>query len=182
MKKYTFAVVGALGAVGTEMLAILEKSSLPIARVVPLDIPQNEGKTITFRGQLITVKAAQRGNFGGVDIALFSAGEKASQALSPVAVEEGAVVIDNSNAFRMDPTVPMVVPEVNPQAAKGHRGIIANPNCSTIQMVVALKPFHDRFKIKRIVVSTYQAVSGAGIPAIEELKKVLLNLHLKKIF
>jgi aspartate-semialdehyde dehydrogenase len=169
MKKLTVAVVGAMGAVGTQMLATLEKSSLPYTEVVPLDIPENEGKTVIFKGQALTVKPAQEGAFKGVDIALFSAGEAASLALSPVAVKEGALVIDNSNAFRMEKDVPLVVPEVNPQAAKGHKGIIANPNCSTIQMVVALKPLHDLFKIKRVVVSTYQAISGTGLPAIEEL-------------
>lgn len=171
MKKLTVAVVGAMGAVGTQMLKTLEKSSLPYTEIVPLDIPQNEGKTVNFKGQKLTVKTAQKGAFKGVDIALFSAGENASLALSPVAVEEGALVIDNSNAFRMEKEVPLVVPEVNPQAAKGHKGIIANPNCSTIQMVVALKPLHDLFKIKRVVVSTYQAISGTGLPAIDELNK-----------
>lgn len=171
MKSFTVAVVGAMGAVGTEMLATLEKSSLPIAEVVPLDIKENQGKTVTFRGQPLTVKTAEKGAFVGIDIALFSAGEKASELLSPIAVEEGAVVIDNSNAFRMEPDVPLVIPEVNPEAAQKHQGIIANPNCSTIQMLVALKPLHDKFKIKRIVVSTYQAVSGTGLPAIIELNQ-----------
>lgn len=169
MEKLTVAVVGAMGAVGTEMLATLEKSSLPMTEVIPLDILENTGKTVNFRGQILTVKEAKEGAFNGVDIALFSAGEKASEILSPVAVAEGAVVIDNSNAFRMDPNVPLVVPEVNPQAAQMHKGIIANPNCSTIQMLVALKPLHDRFKIKRIIVSTCQAVSGTGLPGIDEL-------------
>ena len=171
MEKLTVAVVGAMGAVGTEMLATLEKSSLPMTEVIPLDIPENAGKTVNFRGQPLTVKEAKEGAFNGVDIALFSAGEKASEILSPVAVAEGAVVIDNSNAFRMDPNVPLVVPEVNPQAAQKHKGIIANPNCSTIQMLVALKPLHERFKIKRIIVSTCQAVSGTGLPGIDELNK-----------
>ncbi|MDX9871021.1 MAG: aspartate-semialdehyde dehydrogenase [Clostridia bacterium] len=169
MKKLTVAVVGALGAVGTEMLRTLEKSSLPLQEIVPLDIAAHQGKTVSFRNQLLTVKTAEPGAFRSIDIALFSAGEQASLALAQVAVAEGAVVIDNSNAWRMDPAVPLVVPEVNPQAAGEHRGIIANPNCSTIQMLVALKPLHDRFKIKRIVVATYQAVSGTGLPAIREL-------------
>lgn len=171
MKKYRVAVVGAMGAVGTEMLATLEKSSLPLSEAVPLDIREKAGQTVTFRGEPFTVKTAEKGAFQGVDIALFSAGEKASEILSPLAVEEGAVVIDNSNAFRMEPGVPLVVPEVNPLAAERHRGIIANPNCSTIQMVVALKPLHERYKIKRIVVSTYQAVSGTGLLAIEEMNR-----------
>ncbi len=169
MSKYRVAVVGALGAVGTQMLATLEKSSLPLEKIVPLDIKENEGKTVKFRGKDITVKTAGKGAFRGIDIALFSAGEKASKILAPIAVKEGAVVIDNSNAFRMDPDVPLVVPEVNPQATQKHQGIIANPNCSTIQMVVALKPLHDLFKIKRVVVATYQAISGTGLAAIKEL-------------
>ncbi|MBZ4653472.1 MAG: aspartate-semialdehyde dehydrogenase [Peptococcaceae bacterium] len=171
MNQYRIGVVGAMGAVGTEMLATLEKSTLPIAEVIPLDVKENEGKTVTFRGQPLRVKSAEKGAFKGIDIALFSAGETASLHLSPIAIEEGAVVIDNSNAFRMEPWVPLVVPEVNPEAAKAHKGLIANPNCSTIQMMVVLKPLHDRYKIKRIVVSTYQAVSGTGLPAIEELNK-----------
>jgi len=171
MQSYKIAVVGAMGAVGSEMLVTLERSGLPIAEVVPLDIKENEGKSVAFRGRSLTVRSAEKGAFAGIDIALFSAGEKASELLSPVAVEKGAVVIDNSNAFRMDPAVPLVVPEVNPEAARKHKGIIANPNCSTIQMVVALKPLHDRFRIKRIVVSTYQAVSGSGQPAIADLSQ-----------
>ena len=171
MNQYRIGVVGAMGAVGTEMLAVLEKSKLPVAEVIPLDVKENEGKTVIFRGRHLRVKTAAKGAFRGIDIALFSAGEAASLQLSPLAVEEGAVVIDNSNAFRMEPRVPLVVPEVNPEAAKSHQGLIANPNCSTIQMLVALKPLHDRYKIKRIVVSTYQAVSGTGLPAIEELNK-----------
>ena len=171
MEQYRIGVVGAMGAVGTEMLAVLEKSKLPVAEVIPLDVKENEGKTVIFRGQHLRVKTAEKGAFSGIDIALFSAGEAASLQLSPLAVEEGAVVIDNSNAFRMEPWVPLVVPEVNPEAAKSHQGLIANPNCSTIQMLVALKPLHDRYKIKRIVVATYQAVSGTGLPAIEELDR-----------
>jgi len=168
MKEYRIAVVG-MGAVGREMIKTLEKSSLPISDVIPL-VRRNEGETIYFRGRAYTSKKVQKGSFKDVDFALFSAGEEASRELAPLAVEEGAVVIDNSNAFRMDPRVPLVVPEVNPQEAKKHTGLIANPNCSTIQMVVALKPLHDRFKIKRIVVSTYQSVSGTGLQAIDELE------------
>ncbi len=169
MEKLSVAVVGAMGAVGTQMLATLEKSTLPYTEVIPLDASKNKGKTVLFKGEPLVVKTAEKRAFRGIDIALFSAGEGASLALAPIAVEEGTVVIDNSNAFRMEPWVPLVVPEVNPEAAQQHKGLIANPNCSTIQMLVALKPLHDRFKIKRIVVSTYQAVSGSGLPAIEEL-------------
>lgn len=169
MKKFKFAVVG-LGAVGREMITTLEKSSLPISEVVPL-VRRNEGEMIDFRGQLCPSRLIRKGSFSDIDIALFSAGEEASLDIAPMAIEEGAVVIDNSNAFRMNPDVPLVVPEVNPQDAQKHRGLIANPNCSTIQMLVALKPLHDRYKIKRIVVSTYQSVSGTGYQAIDELKQ-----------
>jgi len=171
MKKVVVAVVGALGAVGTQMLAVLEKSSLPLAEVVPMDTEDNYGKQVEFKGRGIPVQKAVKGAFAGIDIALFSAGEAASKALAPTAIAEGAVVIDNSNAFRMEDWVPLVVPEVNPEAAMQHQGLIANPNCSTIQMVVALKPLHDLFRIKRIVVATYQAVSGTGLAAMEELEE-----------
>lgn len=169
MKKYKFAVVG-LGAVGREMITTLEKSSLPISEVVPL-VRRNEGEMIDFRGKMYPSKLIQKGSFSDIDIALFSAGEDASRDLAPLAIEEGAVVIDNSNAFRMNSDVPLVVPEVNPDDAQKHLGLIANPNCSTIQMLVALKPLHDRYKIKRVVVSTYQSVSGTGYQAIDELKQ-----------
>jgi aspartate-semialdehyde dehydrogenase len=169
MKQYKVAVVGALGAVGQEMIKTLEQRKFPVAELVPLDIPANVGKTVLFHGKPVTVKAAQKGAFVGVDLALFSIGAEASLELAPVAVSEGAIVVDNSAAWRMDPDTPLVVPEVNPDALDGHKGIIANPNCSTIQMLVALKPLHDAYKIKRIVVSTYQAISGTGTPAIKEL-------------
>ncbi len=169
MKEYRIAVVG-MGAVGREMVATLERSSLPVSELLPL-VRRNEGEPISFRGRTYKTVKVNKGVFKGVDIALFSAGEQASKELAPMAVEEGAVVIDNSNAFRMDPEIPLVVPEVNPLDAKKHRGLIANPNCSTIQMVVALKPLHDLYKIKRIVVSTYQAVSGTGYKAIDELNE-----------
>jgi len=171
MKKYRVAVVGALGAVGSEMLKILSQRKFPIESIKPLDIKANEGKTILFNNQSVEIKEAKEGAFKDVDIALFSAGGDASLALAPIAVKEGAVVIDNSSAWRLDPTVPLVVPEVNPQALKNHRGLIANPNCSTIQMLVALKPLHDVYRIKRIIVSTYQAVSGTGQKAIDELDR-----------
>jgi aspartate-semialdehyde dehydrogenase len=167
--RYRVAVVGALGAVGKEMIKTLEQRDFPVSELVPLDIESMAGKTVAFRGKQVEVRAAKSGAFEGVDFALFSAGSEASLELAPVAAAEGAVVIDNSAAWRMDPAVPLVVPEVNPQALEGHRGIIANPNCSTIQMLVAAKPIHDAFKIKRIVVSTYQAVSGTGAAAIAEL-------------
>jgi len=167
MKRYRVGVVG-LGAVGLEMFKVLEKSGLPISEVVPL-VRRNEGSTIEFCGKPLVLKKVGKGAFQDIDIALMAAGSDASEQLAPLAVEEGAVVIDNSSAFRMDPQVPLVVPEVNPQSAQKHKGLIANPNCSTIQMLVAIKPLHDLFKIKRIVVSTYQAVSGTGLQAIDEL-------------
>ncbi|MCR4430831.1 MAG: aspartate-semialdehyde dehydrogenase [Tepidanaerobacteraceae bacterium] len=170
MKKYRVGVVGALGAVGAEMLKTLEQRDFPVEKIVPLDTAENEGREIVFRGESVKVRTAREGAFKDLDVALFSAGEAASLKLSPVAAAEGCVVIDNSNAFRMDPNVPLVIPEVNPEDLRWHRNIIANPNCSTIQMLVALKPLHDCFRIKRIVVSTYQAVSGTGLAGIAELE------------
>lgn len=170
MKKYTFAVVGALGNVGSVMREILEASSLPIADLVLMDIPENEGQVVTWRDRKISIVTARPEAFEGVDIALFSAGGAASLELAPEAVKRGCVCIDNSNAFRMDPEHPLVIPEVNPEALEDHKGIIANPNCSTIQMLVALKPIHDEYNIKRVVVSTYQAVSGSGQAAVVELE------------
>ncbi len=161
-KTYTVAVVGALGMVGSEMRRTLERRNFPIGEFRPLDIPEAEGRKIEFNGKEYTVLAAKEENFKGVDIALFSAGGDASLELAPLAARQGAVVVDNSSAFRMDPDKPLVVPEVNAEDLKQHKGIIANPNCSTIQMVVALKPLHDAARIKRVVVSTYQATSGSG--------------------
>ncbi|MDI3256342.1 MAG: aspartate-semialdehyde dehydrogenase [Kyrpidia sp.] len=168
-KELTVAVVGATGAVGRKMIETLEARHFPVKTLVPMASSRSAGKTVTFRGEKVTVIEARPDAFEGVDVALFSAGAKTSRALSPEAAGRGAVVIDNSSAFRMDPDVPLVVPEVNGEAALHHKGIIANPNCSTIQMVVALKPLYDRFGIERIIVSTYQAVSGAGARAVEEL-------------
>ncbi len=171
MKKYNVAVVGALGAVGQEMIKTLEQRKFPVNRLKPLDIPANKGKEVTFNGEKVTVEVAEKGAFKDVDIALFSAGGDASLILAPMAAEENAIVVDNSSAWRMDPTVPLVIPEVNPEDLDWNKGIIANPNCSTIQMLVALKPIHDEYTIKRIVVSTYQAVSGSGQVAIDELNQ-----------
>jgi len=171
MKKYNVAVVGALGAVGQEMIRTLEQRAFPINRLIPMDIPANKGKEVDFKGGKVLVEVAEKGAFEDVDIALFSAGGDASLILAPIAAAEKAVVIDNSSAWRMDPQVPLVVPEVNPEDLDKHKGIIANPNCSTIQMLVALKPIHDKYVIKRIVVSTYQAVSGTGQKAMDELDR-----------
>ena len=169
MKKYTFAVVGALGNVGTEMRGILETSELPIGNLVLMDVSQNAGKKVNWRDADYSVIEAKPEAFDGVDIAIMSAGAKASLELSPEAVKRGCVVIDNSTAFRMAPEHPLVIPEVNADALENHQGIIANPNCSTIQMLVALKPIHDKYTVKRVIVSTYQAVSGSGQAAVEEL-------------
>jgi aspartate-semialdehyde dehydrogenase len=156
------AVVGALGMVGTEMIRTLERRTFPVRELRPFDLPENAGRDIEFRGETVKTLAPTDQNFRGIDIALFSAGGAASLDLAPIAVRQGAAVIDNSSAWRMDPACPLVVPEVNAADLDRHRGIIANPNCSTIQMVVVLKPIHDLAKIKRIVVATYQATTGAG--------------------
>ena len=171
MKKYTIAVVGALGNVGTEIRDILEKSELTVGNLVLMDIAQNTGKIVRWRETDCAVIEAKPEAFEGVDIAIMSAGAEASLELSPEAVKFGCVVIDNSTAFRMVPDHPLVIPEVNIDSLENHQGIIANPNCSTIQMLVALKPIHDNYRIKRVIVSTYQAVSGSGQAAVDELQK-----------
>lgn len=173
MKKYVVAVVGATGAVGAEILSVLEERKLPIAKLVPLASANSAGKTIEFMGEEIKIKELTETVFKeeGVEIALFSAGGSISEKYAQFAVDAGAVVIDNTSFFRMQEDVPLVVPEVNAHEIKNwkNRGIIANPNCSTIQMVVALKPLNDAFGINRINVSTYQATSGAGASAMQEL-------------
>ena len=166
---YNIAVVGALGMVGTEVIKTLERRNFPMARLHPLDIADKAGREVNFRGTSVTVQEARGENFQGIDIAIFSAGGEASRVLAPEAVSRGGVVVDNSSQWRMDPECPLVVPEVNPSDLDWHRGIIANPNCSTIQMVVALKPLHDYARIRRVVVSTYQAVSGSGMMAFQGL-------------
>ena len=168
MKKYSVAILGATGAVGQEFINLIEERNFPFSEMKLLASARSAGKKLTVAGQEYTVEEATPDSFKGVDIALF-AGGSASKTFAPHAVKAGAVVIDNSSAFRMDPDVPLVVPEVNPDAVRNHKGIIANPNCSTIIMVMALKPIHDRSRIKRVVVSTYQAVSGAGKEGIDEL-------------
>jgi len=166
---YVVAVVGATGAVGTEMIAVLEERKFPVARLVPLASARSAGGTVTFEGNEVPIEVLTKDSFIGVDIALFSAGADLSREFAPIAVKAGAVVIDNSAAWRMTPEVPLVVPEVNAHDIQWHKGIIANPNCSTIQMVVALKPLHDEVRIKRIVVTTFQSVSGTGKDAMDEL-------------
>ncbi len=175
-KTYSVAVVGATGAVGNEMISILEERKFPVKEVRLLASDRSDGKKLEFSEKNITVKKTDSSSFNEIDIALFSAGASRSKEFAPLAVRSGAIVIDNSSAFRMDPDVPLVVPEVNPHAIARHKGIIANPNCSTIQMVVVLKPIHDAVRIKRIVVSTYQAVSGTGKEAIEELSQQTRDL------
>lgn len=170
MKKYNVAILGATGAVGQEFLNLIEERNFPFAELKMLASKRSAGKKIQFMGKEYTVEAATEDSFKGVDIALF-AGGAASKTFAPAAVKAGAVVIDNSSAFRMDPEVPLVVPEVNPEAIANHKGIIANPNCSTIIMVMALKPLYNVSKIKRVVVSTYQAVSGGGKEAMAELEE-----------
>jgi len=168
VERFNIAVVGATGAVGQELLKILLERDFPVADLKLLATERSAGKKIEFKGKEYIVEATTAEAFEGVDIAMF-AGGSASKDYAREAAKRGAVVVDNSSAFRMDPEVPLVVPEVNPEDVKLHKGIIANPNCSTIIMVVALKPIHDAAKIKRVVVSTYQAVSGAGKEAIDEL-------------
>ncbi|MGQ9689376.1 MAG: aspartate-semialdehyde dehydrogenase [Desulfobaccales bacterium] len=170
-RAYKVAVAGATGAVGQQMVACLEERNFPVAELRLLASERSIGKTVTFRGREIPVEVLTPESFKGIEIALFSAGGSVSKEYAPIAAQAGAVVVDNSSAWRMDPAVPLVVPEVNPQDIGLYKktGIIANPNCSTIQMVVVLKPLHDAARIKRVVVSTYQAVSGTGQKAVEEL-------------
>lgn len=169
MKTYTVAIVGATGVIGRTFMEVLDKRNFPVGRLKALASGRSAGSTLNFKGEALEVEEAVPEAFAGVDFALFSAGGEASLRLAPEAVSRGALVIDNSSAFRMDPDVPLVVPEVNPDKAGEHRGIIANPNCSTIQMVVALYPLHRAAGLERVVVSTYQAISGAGKAAIDGL-------------
>ena len=175
MKKYRVAILGATGAVGQEFLNLIEERKFPFSELRLLASSRSAGKKIAFMGEEYTVQEATAESFAGIDIALF-AGGAASAEFAPHAVKAGAVVIDNSSTFRMDPEVPLVVPEVNPQAIARHKGIIANPNCSTIIMVMGLKPLYDLAKIRRIVVSTYQAVSGAGKEGMAELEEQVAAL------
>ncbi|MBA4418187.1 MAG: aspartate-semialdehyde dehydrogenase [Syntrophus sp. (in: bacteria)] len=182
MKEYNVAVVGATGAVGNEMIATLEHRKFPVKKLTLLASSRSVGKTLEYKGMDIDIEELKEDSFKGIDIGLFSAGGSISEKFAPIAAASGCIVIDNTSAWRMDPDVPLVVPEVNEHAIKDYtkKGIIANPNCSTIQMVVALKPLHDAAKIKRIVVSTYQAVSGTGKKAIDELEKQVLAIYNNK--
>jgi aspartate-semialdehyde dehydrogenase len=170
MKSYVVAVVGATGLVGTEMIQTLERRKFPVKKLLPLASEKSKGKQVRFNGQSIAVEVLNDDAFAGVDYALFSAGGSVSERFAASAVRHGAIVIDNTSFFRMHEDVPLVVPEVNAAALRDHNGIIANPNCSTAQLVVALKPIHDAAQITRVIISTYQAVSGAGKLAMEGLE------------
>ncbi len=177
---FVVAVVGATGAVGQEMLSVLSERKFPVSEVRPLASSRSAGSKVSFGGEDLVVRELKAGAFEGVDIALFSAGGAISEVHAPLAAEAGAVAIDNTSFFRQHPEVPLVVPEVNPHAIAGHGGIIANPNCSTIQLVVALQPLRALAGLKRLVVSTYQAASGAGREAMDELRDqavALLNFR-----
>lgn len=170
MKEYNLAILGATGAVGQEFINLLNERDFPFKNLKLLASARSAGKELTVRGKTYKVEEAKADSFNGVDVALF-AGGSISKTFAPIAVKAGAVVIDNSSTYRMDPEVPLIVPEVNPQDIKKHKGIIANPNCSTIIMVMALKPIYDLARIKRIIVSTYQAASGAGKDGLDELER-----------
>lgn len=178
------AVVGATGAVGQKIVELLEKRNFPLKELKLLSSARSAGKKVNFKGQEIVVQEAKPESFDGVALALFSAGGSVSKALVPEAIKRGTICVDNTSAYRMDPETPLIVPEVNLDAIHSHKGVIANPNCSTIQMVVALKPLFDRYGLKRIIASTYQAVSGAGAAAIEETlqqtKDLLDGTEIKK--
>ncbi len=165
------AVVGATGAVGIEMIKTLEKRNFPVGKLTLLASARSVGKKLKFKGQDVTVTELTKDSFAGIDIALFSAGGSISKEFAPIAAKAGCVVVDNSSAFRMDPDVPLVVPEINAADVKQHKGIIANPNCTTAITLMALYPLHQKFGVKRIFASSYQAVSGTGAKALEELER-----------
>ena len=179
MSSKSVAVVGVTGAVGQEMLDVLAARDFPLSNLRPLASERSAGKTVQFRGEEIPIEVLGDDSFVGVDLALFSAGASISREYAPVAVDAGAVVVDNSSAFRMDPAIPLVVPEVNSDAIAAHQGIIANPNCSTIIMVVALHPIHELSALTRVVVSTYQAASGAGARGMDALRRELSGEELE---
>ncbi|MGI6778661.1 MAG: aspartate-semialdehyde dehydrogenase [Acetivibrionales bacterium] len=181
MKKIKLAVVGATGMVGGTFIKVLEERKLPIENIYFFSSSRSAGSSISFEGKQYKVEELTETSFDrGIDIALFSAGAAVSRQFAPIAASKGCVVVDNSSAWRMAPEVPLVVPEVNPDDIKKHKGIIANPNCSTIQAVVPLKPLHDKYTIKRIVYSTYQAVSGAGMRGYQDLEDGIKGLPPKK--
>jgi aspartate-semialdehyde dehydrogenase len=169
-KSVGVAILGATGAVGTELLTLLEERNFPLSELKLLSSQRSAGKTLSFKGKNLTVEAVTPESFKNIDIVLASAGGSTSKTFAKAIVEAGAVMIDNSSAFRMDPNVPLIVPEINPEAIKEHQGIIANPNCTTIIMGVGIYPLHQIQPIKRIIVATYQSASGAGARAMEEVK------------
>ncbi|MBK5093488.1 MAG: aspartate-semialdehyde dehydrogenase [Actinobacteria bacterium] len=177
MKEPRVAIVGATGMVGQEMRKVVEQRDFPLESLKLLASERSRGQSFDFRGETIDVEVLDEGSFNDVNIALFSAGASISKKFAPIAAGAGAVVIDNSSAFRMDPAVPLVVPEVNAGEARKHIGIIANPNCSTIQLVVVLDPLHREFTIRRVVISTYQSVSGTGKEAVEELRQQIRDIE-----
>ncbi|HEU4370857.1 MAG TPA: aspartate-semialdehyde dehydrogenase [Methylomirabilota bacterium] len=164
------AVIGATGAAGQTTLRILEERKFPVRELRCFASERSVGKTVTFGGETLAVRRVEPGAFNGVEIAFFSAGSAQSREYAPAIVEAGAIVVDKSNAWRMDPTVPLIVPEINPHAIRGHQGILACPNCTTIVTVMPLKPLHDAGRLRRVVATSYQAVSGAGVNGIEELR------------
>ena len=178
MSSKSVAVVGVTGAVGQEMLDVLEARDFPLSSIRPLASERSAGKTVQFKGEDLPIEVLGQDSFSGIDLALFSAGASISREYAPLAVDSGAVVVDNSSAFRMDPEIPLVVPEVNSGAIAGHQGIIANPNCSTIIMVVALQPIQELSPLTRVVVSTYQAASGAGAKGMDALRRELAGEQL----
>jgi aspartate-semialdehyde dehydrogenase len=175
MKKYNVAILGATGLVGQKMIEVLEERQFPVNQLLPIASEKSSGKQIQFAGKEFEILTLSPKIFSGVEIALFSAGSDLSREIAPVAANSGAIVIDNSKTWRMDPEVPLVVPEVNSQDLLNQKGIIANPNCSTIQMVLALAPLHREYKIRRVVVSTYQAVSGSGKDAVKQLEDEIID-------
>ncbi|MBU2471214.1 MAG: aspartate-semialdehyde dehydrogenase [Bacteroidetes bacterium] len=179
MKLYDVAIVGATGLVGRKIIEVLEKRNFPVGKLRLLATDKSLGAQIDYKGKTYDVEKLTPDSFKGYEFVFFSAGGPVSKEYAPIAVRSGALVIDNSSFFRMEESVPLVVPEVNPKQVLKHKGIIANPNCSTIQMVVVLKPLHDRWKIKRIVVATYQAVTGAGQHAINQLEDELQNVPVR---
>ena len=170
-KNYHVAIVGASGAVGIELLRVMERRRLPVASLRLLASPRSAGKEIEFRGEKFSVDALGKDSFGGIDLAFFSAGSAIAREFAPIAQRAGAIVIDNSSAFRMEADVPLIIPEINPKDVRKHRGLIANPNCTTAVALMALYPLHLAFGLQRVFAATYQAVSGSGARAIDELKR-----------
>jgi len=176
MRKYNIAVVGATGAVGEEMRLVLEQRKFPVEKLSLFASARSAGKEYEYKEEKVVVQELKDDSFDGIDIALFSGGDEVSKHFASLAVQQGTIVIDNGKYFRMDPNVPLIVPEVNPGDLKWHKGLIANPNCSTIQMVMALKPIYDEVGIERVIVATYQSVSGTGKEAIGELKNQAVSI------